>query len=113
MKNLLVIPLILLFTSLLIGIQLNDGYVIFFTMSLIIVIIIFLFIKIKDLEHHRDTLSGLYATDKEPEKLFEEVFVNLSSEIGMDGNQTFSPQDYDYYKTLFNRGIKLLMFKID
>ena len=68
--------------------------------------------KIKKLQHHKDTTVGLYATDKEPEKLFEEVFVNLIEEIGMDGNQTFSPMDYEYYRDMFNKGIKMLMFRI-
>ena len=67
---------------------------------------------VKDLEHHKGTTVGLYATDKEPEKLFEEVFVNLIEEIGMDGNQTFSPMDYEYYRDMFNKGIKMLMFRI-
>ena len=68
--------------------------------------------KIKKLQHHKDTTVGLYATDKEPEKLFEEVFVNLIEKIGMDGEKTFSPMDYDYYKEYFNKGINLLMFRI-
>ena len=67
---------------------------------------------VKDLEHHKETTAGLYATDKEPEKLFEEVFVNLIEEIGMDGEKTFSPIDYEYYRDMFNKGIKLLMFRI-
>ena len=67
---------------------------------------------VKDLEHHKDTTVGLYATDKEPEKLFEEVFVNLIEEIGMDGEKTFSPMDYEYYRDMFNKGIKMLMFRI-
>lgn len=67
---------------------------------------------VKDLQHHKDTTVGLYATDKEPEKIFEEVFVNLIEEIGMDGNKTFSPMDYEYYRDMFNKGIKLLMFRI-
>jgi len=69
-------------------------------------------LKIKELQHHKDTTVGLYATDKEPETLFEEVFVNLIEEIGMDGNQTFSPIDYEYYRDMFNKGIKLLMFRV-
>ncbi len=67
---------------------------------------------IKQLQHHKDTTVGLYATDKAPEKLFEEVFVNLIEEIGMDGEKTFSPMDYEYYRDMFNKGIKMLMFRI-
>jgi hypothetical protein len=63
---------------------------------------------IKDLEHHKRTTIGLYATDKEPEK----IFVHLIKKIGMDGEKTFGAMDYDYYKEYFNKGIKLLMFRI-
>ena len=69
-------------------------------------------LKIKELQHHKDTTVGLYATDKEPDKLFEEIFVNLIEKIGMDGEKTFSAQEYEYYKEMFNRGIKLLMFRV-
>lgn len=69
-------------------------------------------LKIKELQHHKDTTIGLYATDKEPEKIFEEIFVNLIEKIEMDGEKTFSAMDYDYYKEMFNRGIKLLMFRV-
>lgn len=44
-------------------------------------------LNVKELQHHRDTTIGLYATDKDPEKLFEWVFVNLIEEIGMDGEK--------------------------
>ena len=67
---------------------------------------------IEELQHHKDTTVGLYATDKQPEMLFEEIFVGLINEIGMDGEKTFSPMDYDYYKEFFNTGIKLLMWRI-
>lgn len=67
---------------------------------------------VKELQHHKDTTVGLYATDKEPEKLFEEVFVHLIEKIGMDGEKTFSAMDYEYYRDMFNKGIKLLMFRI-
>lgn len=67
---------------------------------------------VKDLQHHKDTTVGLYATDKEPEKLFEEIFVHLIEKIGMDGEKTFSAMDYDYYKDYFNKGIKMLIFRI-
>lgn len=69
-------------------------------------------LNIKELQHHKDTTIGLYATDKEPEKIFEEIFVNLIEEIGMDGEKTFSAIDYEYYRNMFNRGIKLLMFRV-
>lgn len=69
-------------------------------------------LKIKDLQHHKDTTVGLYATDKEPDKLFEEVFVHLIEKIGMDGEKTFSAMDYEYYRDMFNKGIKMLMFRI-
>lgn len=69
-------------------------------------------LNLKELQHHRDTTVGLYATDKEPEKIFEEIFVNLIEEIEMDGEKTFSALDYEYYRDMFNKGIKLLMFKI-
>ena len=69
-------------------------------------------LKIKELQHHKDTTVGLYAIDKEPEKIFEEIFVNLIEEIGMDGKKTFSAMDYEYYRDMFNKGIKLLMFRI-
>ena len=67
---------------------------------------------ISDLQHHKDTTIGLYATDKEPQTIFEEVFVHLIEEIGMDGEKTFSAMDYEYYRDYFNRGIKLLMWRI-
>jgi hypothetical protein len=67
---------------------------------------------IKQVQHHKETTIGLYATDKEPDKLFEEVFVNLIEEIEMDGNKTFSAVDYEYYRDIFNKGIKLLMWRI-
>jgi hypothetical protein len=69
-------------------------------------------LNVKELQHHRDTTIGLYATDKDPEKLFEWVFVNLIEEIGMDGEKTFSATDYEYYRDMFNKGIKLLMFRV-
>jgi len=68
--------------------------------------------QITELQHYKDTTVGLYATDKIPEKLFEEVFVNLIEEIGMDGEKTFSPMDYEYYRDMFNRGMKLIMWRI-
>jgi len=67
---------------------------------------------IKNLEHYKETTVGLYATDKEPEKIFEEVFVHLIEDIGLDGEKTFSPMDYEYYRDYFNKGIKLLMWRI-
>ena len=67
---------------------------------------------VKDLQHHKDTTIGLYATDKQPEKIFDEIFVNLIEGIGMDGNKTFSPMDYEYYRDMFNKGIRLIMFQI-
>jgi hypothetical protein len=67
---------------------------------------------VKDLEHFKDTTIGLYVTDKEPELLFEEIFVHLIEKIGMDGEKTFSAMDYDYYRGYFNKGIKLLMWEI-
>jgi hypothetical protein len=69
-------------------------------------------LKIQELQHHKDATSGLYATDKEPETLFEEVFVHLIEKIGMDGEKTFSPMDYDYYNDFFKKGINLLMWRI-
>ena len=69
-------------------------------------------LKIKELQHHKDTTVGLYATDKKPDKLFEEIFVHLIDKIGMDGEKTFSAIDYEYYREMFNRGIKLLMFRV-
>lgn len=66
----------------------------------------------KDLQHHKDTTVGLYATDKEPEKLFEEIFVHLIEKIGMDGEKTFSPMDYECYNEYFKKGINLLMWRI-
>jgi acetylglutamate kinase len=69
-------------------------------------------LKIKELQHHKDTTVGLYATDKEPEQLFEEIFVHLIEKIGMDGEKTFSAMDYEYYRDMFNKGIKMLMFRI-
>jgi hypothetical protein len=69
-------------------------------------------LKIKELQHHKDTTTGLHATDKEPEQLFEEIFVNLIEKIGMDGEKTFSAMDYEYYRDMFNKGIKMLMFRI-
>jgi len=67
---------------------------------------------IKDLRHFKDTTIGLYATDKDPELLFEEIFVHLIEKIGMDGEKTFSAMDYDYYREYFNKGINLLMWRI-
>ena len=67
---------------------------------------------VKDLEHFKDTTIGLYATDKDPELLFEEIFVHLIEKIGMDGEKNFAAMDYDYYREYFNKGIKLLMWRI-
>lgn len=67
---------------------------------------------IEDLEHFKQNHVGLNATDKEPDKIFEEIFVHLIEKIGMDGEKTFSAVDYEYYKEFFNKGIKLLMWKI-
>jgi membrane peptidoglycan carboxypeptidase len=66
----------------------------------------------KELQEYKERTIGLYATDKNPETIFEEVFVHLIEEIGMDGEKTFAPMDYDYYKEFFNKGIKLLMWRI-
>jgi len=66
----------------------------------------------KELQHHKDTTIGLYATDKEPQTIFEEVFVHLIEEIGMDGEKTFAPMDYEYYNEYFKKGIKLIMWRI-
>ena len=65
-----------------------------------------------ELQHFKDSTVGLYATDKNPEQLFEEIFVHLIEKIGMDGEKTFSPMDYEYYKEMFNKGIKMLMWRI-
>ena len=68
--------------------------------------------RIKKLEHFKQSHIGLYVTDKEPEKIFEEIFVNLIDKIGMDGEKTFSAVDYEYYKEFFNKGIKVLTWRI-
>ena len=68
--------------------------------------------ELKQLQHFKDTSSGLYATDKKPEALFEEIFVHLIDKIGMDGEKTFSPMDYKYYNEFFKKGINLLMWRI-
>jgi hypothetical protein len=69
-------------------------------------------LKIKELQHFKDTTVGLYATDKIPEELFEEVFVHLITEIGMDGEKTFSPMDYEYYNKYFKKGINLITWRL-
>lgn len=69
-------------------------------------------LKIKELQHHKDTTVGLYATDKDPETIFEEVFVHLIEKTGMDGEKTFSPIDYHYYNEFFKKGINMLMWRI-
>jgi len=68
--------------------------------------------KLNELERFKDENFGLHATDKEPENLFEEVFVNLIEKIGMDGEKTFSAMDFEYYNEYFKKGIKLLMRRI-
>lgn len=65
-----------------------------------------------ELQHYKDATVGLYATDKEPESIFEEVFVHLIEKTGMDGEKTFSPMDYEYYNEYFKKGIKLLMWRL-
>jgi len=71
-----------------------------------------LFDKLKDLQHFKDSNIALYATDKDPETLFKEIFVHLIEKIDMDGEKTFSPMDFEYYEKYFNRGINLLMWRI-
>lgn len=67
---------------------------------------------VKNLEYHKETTVGLYATDKNPETLFEEVFVHLIEKIEMDGEKTFAAMDYEYYNNFFKKGINSLMWRI-
>ena len=62
--------------------------------------------EIKQLTHHKDTTVGLYATDKEPDKIFELIMNTI------DGDKCMSAMDYDYYKNIFDTEIKKLMFRI-
>jgi len=62
--------------------------------------------------YEKETLQGLYVTDKKPEDLFRNIFVELIDKIGMDGEKTFSSVDFEYYEYYFNKGIKLLMWQI-
>jgi len=59
-----------------------------------------------------ESKKGLFVTDKQPETLFRNIFVDLIEEIDMDGEKTFSPVDFEYYEEYFKRGIKLLMWQI-
>jgi len=70
-------------------------------------------LDVKDLQHFKDSNIALYATDKEPETLFREIFVELIQEIGMDGEKTFSPMDFEYYESYFKKGINLLMWNLN
>ena len=64
------------------------------------------------LQHHKDTTVGLYATDKNPNELFKIIFSDMIQETGMDGNKTFSAEEFEYYNNYFKKGIEKLMFKI-
>jgi len=68
--------------------------------------------RLKKLEHHEATTVGLYATDKVPADLFRIIFFDMIDEIGMDGEKTFSPVDFEYYESYFKKGINKLMFQI-
>lgn len=68
--------------------------------------LIYNFYKIKELQHQKDTTIGLYATDKEPNKLFELAMDDI------DGNPILSAIDYEYFKKIFDKKMNDLMFRI-
>tara|TARA_R110001606_G_C14837727_1_gene585308 strand:+ start:64 stop:390 length:327 start_codon:yes stop_codon:yes gene_type:complete len=66
----------------------------------------------KQLLHEKETMNGLFATDKNPQDIFRIIFVDMIQEIGMDGEKTFAAMDFDYYEEYFKKGIEKIMFKL-
>jgi len=62
--------------------------------------------EIEDLQHFKDSSTGLFATDKFPSEIFKLIITNI------DGEKTMSAVDYEYYKQIFDTELTKLLFRL-